>query len=148
MLLPSLERVALTIWMGATWSVGYLVAPVLFMQLDDRRLAGQLAGEMFDLVHLIGFVCGALLLLLASQSYGKAVIKAWRAWLLLLMLLLIAVIEFYIRPQMAELKAHDLFSNPQLSAEFAKLHGASSVCYLFNSLLGLVLVIGGVRKPT
>ena len=147
MLLPCLERVVLTVWMGATWSVGYLVAPVLFMQLDDRRLAGQLAGEMFDLVHLIGFVCGGLLLLLAFQSHGKAAIKAWRVWVLLLMVLMIAVIEFYIRPQMVELKAQDLFSNPQLSAEFARLHGASSVCYLVNSLFGLMLVIGGVRKP-
>lgn len=132
--------------MGATWSVGYLVAPVLFMQLDDRRLAGQLAGELFDLVHLIGFICGVLLLLLAWHSYGRMVLKAWRAWLLVAMVALIALIEFYIRPQMVELKALDLFSDPQLTAEFARLHGMSSVCYLINSLLGLVLILSGVRK--
>ncbi len=128
-----------------TWTVGYLVAPVLFQQLDSRMLAGQLMGEMFGLVHLIGAVCGGLLLLVALHSYGRRFLQAWRVWVLLIMLLLIALIEFYIRPQMVEIKAQGLFSDAQLAAEFGRLHGASSVCYLINSLLGLLLVIKGVR---
>ena len=139
-----LERLLLTLWMGATWSIGYLVAPVLFQVLDDRKLAGALAGQMFDKVHLLGAICGGLLLLLALSSQGRRVLQSWRVWVLVVMLLLIAAIELYIRPQMLELKAQDMFSNPQLAAEFGKLHGASSVCYLINSLLGLLLVFKGV----
>ncbi len=141
-----LERLALTIWMGATWTVGYLVAPILFKVLDDRRLAGSLAGEMFDVVHLLGAVCGGLLLTLLFADGIKKAFHNWRLWVLLTMLLLVAAIELYIRPQMELLKGQDMFSNPKLAAEFGKLHGISSVCYLINSLLGLLLVLKGVRK--
>ncbi len=140
-----IERLSITIWMGSTWTVGYLVAPVLFSLLDDRKMAGQLAGSMFTLVHMIGAVCGVLLLLMALYSHGRSFVQAWRVWVLLAMMLLMAVIELYIRPQMLELKAQDMFSNPQLAAEFGRLHGASSVCYLINSLLGLLILIKGVR---
>lgn len=141
------ERLLLTVWMGVTWSVGYLVAPVLFQTLDDRKIAGQLAGQMFDLAHIIGALCGVLLLLIAIYSHGRQAMYAWRPWVLVVMLLLIAIIELYIRPQMLELKSQDMFSSPQLAAEFGRLHGASSVCYLINSLLGVLLVIRGVRQP-
>ncbi|NOX26610.1 MAG: DUF4149 domain-containing protein, partial [Gammaproteobacteria bacterium] len=41
------ERILLTLWVGGTWTVGYIVAPVLFKFLEaDRQLAGALAGEM------------------------------------------------------------------------------------------------------
>ncbi len=140
-----LERLLLTVWIGATWTVGYLVAPLLFQLLDDRMLAGQLMGEMFGWVHIIGAVCGGLLLLIAGSHFGRRALYAWQIWVLVVMLLLIAIIELSIRPQMVEMKAQGLFSNAQLAAEFGRLHGISSVCYLVNSLLGLLLIMTGVR---
>jgi hypothetical protein len=38
---------ALTLWVGGFWAIGYLAAPMLFYNLDDRMLAGMLAGKMF-----------------------------------------------------------------------------------------------------
>ncbi|MCK5382667.1 MAG: DUF4149 domain-containing protein, partial [Gammaproteobacteria bacterium] len=35
-LIPSLERILLTLWVGSLWVVGFVVAPVLFAELDDR----------------------------------------------------------------------------------------------------------------
>ncbi|MCF6217771.1 MAG: DUF4149 domain-containing protein [Gammaproteobacteria bacterium] len=144
-----LERLLLTVWVGATWTVGYLVAPLLFRLLDDRMVAGQLMGEMFGLVHIIGAVCGGLLLLMAWAHFGRRTLYAWQMWVLVVMLLLIAIIELSIRPQMVEMKAQGLYSSAQFAAEFGRLHGISSVCYLVNSLLGLLLIMTGVRgvKP-
>ena len=36
----TLYAVALTLWIGALWTVGYVVAPTLFSTLSDRALAG------------------------------------------------------------------------------------------------------------
>ena len=40
------EKILLTIWVGAMWSVGYIVAPVLFQMLD-KPVAGNVAGQLF-----------------------------------------------------------------------------------------------------
>ena len=41
---PRLRRLALTLWLGGQWMVGWGVAPILFAQLDSQ-LAGALAGR-------------------------------------------------------------------------------------------------------
>jgi len=139
-----IEPLLLAFWVGGTWTIGYLVAPTLFATLDDRQLAGMLAGRMFDGIMLLGAICGGLLLAVACAHHGSRSLKAWRVWVLLAMLLMIAVIELWVRPQMVDLKAQGLFGNARLAAEFAKLHSISSVCYLVLSLLGIPLVIKGV----
>jgi hypothetical protein len=130
------ERILLTLWVGGLWSVGYIVAPALFANLDDRALAGTLAGVMFDIIAYVGLVCGALLLLF-NQLRASEPRFNWRALVLLVMLLLIAAGQFYLAPLIADLRAQGLVDAP----EFARLHGMAAVGYLITSLLGLVLVI-------
>ena len=36
--------VAITLWVGGLWAIGYIAAPVLFSSLGDRQLAGVVAG--------------------------------------------------------------------------------------------------------
>ena len=55
------ERILLTLWVGGLWAIGYIAAPTLFAMLDDRKLAGALAGQMFHIISYIGLVCGTLL---------------------------------------------------------------------------------------
>ena len=52
-----LQFVAITLWVGGLWAIGYIVAPSLFAHLDDRALAGMLAGKMFTLMAYIGLGC-------------------------------------------------------------------------------------------
>src|SRR3569623_1849958 len=54
------ERLLLAVWVGGMLAVGYLAVPVLFHMLDDRVLAGALAGEMFRYMNGVGLVCSAL----------------------------------------------------------------------------------------
>ncbi len=129
------ERILLTLWVGALWTIGYIVAPALFANLEDRALAGTLAGLMFELVAYIGIVCGALLLVF-NQLRRSERRRNWRAAVLLLMLLLVCVGQFVLAPAIGELRVAEVTD----SRAFAKLHAAASVLYLINSLLGLALV--------
>lgn len=135
------EQVLLTLWIGGLWIVGYLVAPTLFTALDDRATAGMLAGRMFTAMSYLGLFAGGLLLLGQWSRHGLA----WRTWLLIGMLILIAVGQFLIQPMMVELKAAGLPDDLSKS-EFGMLHGISSTLYLINSLLGLALVVAGLES--
>lgn len=132
------ERILLTLWVGVLWGVGFLAVPVLFAHLDDRMLAGRLAGEMFHLVSYIGFAAGALLLVAQLVRGGGR--PGWRGFVLAGMLLLVAVGEFVFQPMMAELKVGGLVEGTEQARDFARLHGLSSTLYLVTSLAGLVLV--------
>jgi hypothetical protein len=130
------ERILLTLWVGGLWAIGYMVAPALFANLDDRALAGSLAGVMFAIIAYVGLVCGGLLLLF-NQLKSRGGWFNWRALVLVAMLLVTAAGHFYLAPLIAELRAAGLADSP----EFARLHGVAAAGYLLTSLLGLLLVI-------
>ena len=140
------ERILLTLWVGGLWAIGYLAVPVLFHSLDDRRLAGEVAGQMFGVLSLVGLVCGTLLLVRAIYVAGKKWSSAWRVWSLVVMLALVAASAFVLQPMMQELKATGLLEGSTAAKHFGQLHGASSVMYLITSLLGLALVAAGPGK--
>ncbi len=142
------ERIALTLWVGGMWVTGYLVAPMLFSTLEDRALAGMLAGRMFSAMSYVGLVCVGLLLLAHFQKNWLNGWRQWRRWVLLAMLLVIVIGEFVLQPMMAELKAQGLDEGSAAQQRFGLLHGISSSLFLFNSLAGLALVIFGLEPET
>src|SRR3569623_1051804 len=99
------ERLLLAVWVGGMLAVGYLAVPVLFHMLDDRVLAGALAGEMFRYMNGVGLVCGALLLVSALVSSGPGGLRSWRSIVIAIMLAVAVTILFVLQPQMAALKA-------------------------------------------
>ena len=136
------ERILLTLWVGGLWTVGYVVAPALFANLDDRALAGTLAGVMFGIMAWIGLLC-AVVLLLSNQIRNPQQRLNWRALVLLAMLVLILVGQFLLAPMIAELRLAGAVAQP----EFARLHGLAAVAYLVTSVLGLALVAAPARTP-
>ena len=130
------ERILLTLWVGGLWTVGYIVAPALFANLDDRALAGTLAGVMFGIMAWIGLLCAALLLL-SNQIRNPQHRLNWRALVLLAMLVLTLIGQFLLAPMIADLRLAGVGGQ----AEFARWHGAASLAYLITSVLGLVLVV-------
>lgn len=133
------EQVTLTLWVGGMWIVGYVVAPVLFNMLDDRQLAGTLAGRMFMIMSYLGLLCGALLIVGQISLSGLTFYTNWRFWLLCTMLTVIIVGQFVLQPMMTELR--DAGLQGQAAAKFGRLHGISSALFMFNSLAGFVLVV-------
>jgi len=135
------ERFLLSLWVGGMWIVGYLVTPVLFKTLDDRQLAGKLAGIFFQYISVIGLVCGALLLLGAFIVARTDGFKRWRIWVLVTMIVLVAIGFFVLQPMMQELKLQGIVKGTEQAAQFGRLHGISSVLFLITSLCGLALVL-------
>ncbi len=140
------ERILLTLWIGGMWSVGYIVAPTLFAMLNDRSLAGAVAGQLFSIMSYIGLVAGSVLL--SAQFYRAEILwhRNWRIGVLLLMLLVIVIGQFYLQPLMAELKTAGLSEGSDNARRFGQLHGVASVLFLINSLLGLGLVVFGLQR--
>jgi len=142
------ERLLLTLWVGSLWAIGYVAVPIVFFTLDDRHLAGNVAIHMFDAVRLISFICGGVLLidlLLSTQSMAWR--RNWRIWAVLVMLFLIAVSQFILQPLMESLRAEGIVEGTKAARQFGQLHGVASILYLITSLLGLMLVIFGLRRP-
>ena len=137
-ILPVVERILLTLWVGSLWAVGFIVAPVLFSELDDRALAGSLAGSLFTLTRYLGLACGAMLLVLNGLRYRGI---NWRAIVFVSMLVLVVIGQFVVTPMVAELRLQGLTDTPR----FGQLHGMASVLFLLTSVLGLLLV--AVRSP-
>jgi len=138
------EKIILTLWVGGLWFAGYVVAPILF-QVVDKKTAGLVAGHVFTVTSYIGIACAVLLLLSLIFDSSVERLKNYRIWMLLVMLLLILIGQFILSPMMVELKQIGLDSNIEAAGRFAKLHGVSSILFLVNSVLGLVLVITGLH---
>lgn len=135
-LVPAFERILLTLWVGSLWVTGFMVAPVLFTSLDDRALAGSLAGELFGLTAWLGLGCGLALLVIGYLRSARA---GWRLWVTVSMLVLVAAGQFVLTPMIAELRSAGLSDSPR----FGQLHGIASILFLMTALLGLGLVAAG-----
>jgi hypothetical protein len=134
---------ALVFWVGGLWAIGYLAAPLLFYTLDDRMLAGMLAGKMFAAMAWVSIVCAIWLMLFRFTRYGADALKQGFFWIVLLMLLMTLAGHFGLQPILAQLKEAALPKDVMESLfrdRFATWHGVSSIVYLIQSLLGLVLV--------
>jgi len=140
----ALYLLAITLWVGGLWAIGYLVAPVLFSSLADRQTAGMVAGKLFALIGWVGLGSATYLIVFLVVRLGGGIFRSAAFWLVLLMALLTAVSQFGIQPLMAQLKADALpreVMESVLRDRFAAWHGFSSILYLVQSLLGLWLVV-------
>ena len=140
----SFYLVAITLWVGGLWAIGYMTAPVLFASLGDRQLAGLVAGKLFALIGWVGLGAATYLAVFLIGRWGGQVVKRAVFWLVILMALMTAASQFGIQPLMAQLKADALpreVMERVLRDRFATWHGISSILYLVQSLLGLWLVV-------
>ncbi len=134
------------VWAGSLWTIGYMVAPTLFSVLPSRETAGMIAGHLFRTQAMVGITIGVLQLVLCNVLIrrGAARYRALR-WIVLAMLICVLAGYFGVQTYMEGLKAKAQALNMAVSAspykaEFGMLHGVSSVIYLVQSLLALVLV--------
>lgn len=142
------ERVRVLIaalWAGSLWTVGYLVAPLLFATLG-RTTAGNIAGSVFLVEAWLSVFCAIVLIVTEmSTSKGRNAPERQRLlWLVLGMLGCVLVGYFGLHPFMAALRSAGgagAAMDAGASARFAVLHGISSLLYLIQSLLAVALVL-------
>ncbi len=142
--LDALALLLAAAWAGGLWAIGYLAAPVLFHSLDDRMLAGMLAGRMFTWMAWFGMLAGGYLLLHRLLRDGIGALRQAFFWAALLMLLLTLGGHFGIQPLLAQLKAEAGAMDVMQSVfadRFRTWHGVASIAYLAQSVLGVALVL-------
>ena len=133
----------LVLWIGGIWAIGYVAAPVLFASLGDKQLAGMLAGKLFEVMAWIGIASATYLLIYRIARDGGSALKALFFWAVMLMLALILIGLFGIQPIMQSLKDQAMphaVMQSVFADRFARWHGVSSILYLIQSAIGLLLV--------
>ncbi|MBK1734263.1 hypothetical protein CKO15_02990 [Halorhodospira abdelmalekii] len=139
MLMQAVERLLLTVWAGALWIVGFLVTPLLYRYTDETAVAAALAGELTQAVAWTSLLCAAVLIPAQLRYRIRPLAAHWRLWLLVILVVLVAVGEWWVRPPMVELtqQAVDV-------AYLSALRAAESL-YLIACAIALVLVLGGLQ---
>ncbi|HXF67765.1 MAG TPA: DUF4149 domain-containing protein [Burkholderiales bacterium] len=140
----ALQSVAVTLWVGGLWAIGFIVAPLLFSRLPDRALAGLLAGKLFTLIAWIGVACAAYLVVFRAARAGMACLKQGFFWVTLAMLALTLAGELGVQPVLEGLKVQALPREVMESVfrdRFLTWHGVASALYVIVSLLGVALVV-------
>ncbi|MFM8466466.1 MAG: DUF4149 domain-containing protein [Oxalobacteraceae bacterium] len=142
-LLNLARTLLVTLWAGSLWTVGYLAAPLFFITLQDRMLAGTIAGTLFRAEAWLSLACGLLLLVIfRADPYLPSRKSCTR--LVIGMLLCVLVGYFGLQPFMAEIRASAALTggvmDEVMRARFGLLHGVASGIYLIHSLLAVALV--------
>ena len=133
----------LVLWIGGIWAMGYVAAPLLFASLGDKQLAGVLAGKLFEAMAWIGIAAAAYLMLYRIVRDGGAALKTLFFWVVAVMLALTLAGHFGIQPIMQSLKDQAMphaVMQSVFADRIARWHGVSSILYLIQSALGLLLV--------
>ncbi|KWF87583.1 hypothetical protein WL94_17930 [Burkholderia cepacia] len=138
-------RLLSVVWVGSLLTIGYAVAPVLFKTLE-RMTAGLVAAQLFRIEAILGVVCGVLLLALSNQQVRRGSSEYRRVrWVVAAMVVCVLVGYFALQPFMNALRVAAMdagtdIANSPYASRFGMLHGVSSVFYLVESVLGLMLI--------
>ena len=134
------------LWVGSLLTVGYLVAPAIFSTMTDRQAAGMVAGSIFKLEAYLSLIVCIGLMVLANLLVNRG-LNQFRLirWLLLAMLLCSVAAAFVFIPWMNALRDNALAQGMPVMLSpsatlFGRLHGASSIFFMLQSLLGIFLV--------
>ena len=103
----------------------------------------MLAGKLFEVMAWIGIASATYLLIYRIARDGGSALKTLFFWAMVLMLALILIGLFGIQPIMQSLKDQAMphaVMQSVFADRFARWHGVSSILYLIQSAVGLVLV--------
>ncbi|EGF31292.1 putative transmembrane protein [Oxalobacteraceae bacterium IMCC9480] len=138
-----LRLLVIALWVGSLWTIGYLVAPTLFMTLADRVLAGTIAGTLFRVEAWLSVVMASLAFGLIAWSVAASRARTWMFRLTGIMLACTLLGYFGLQPMMAALReaAPGGVFSADARMQFGILHGVASGLYLIQSVLGIVLIL-------
>ena len=134
------------LWVGSLLAVGYLVAPAIFSTMTDRQVAGMVAGSIFKLEAYLSLIVCIGLMVLANLLVNRG-LNQFRLirWILLAILVCAIAASFILIPWMNTLRDDALLQGMPVMLSpsatlFGRLHGASSILFTLQSLLGVFLV--------
>jgi hypothetical protein len=151
-ILRFIEFLGLSLWLGTDVFLSFVVAPGAFRILGSRDQAGAMVGHSLWWMHLIGVICGIVILLarlVRTRSLASLVTPATLC--VLLMIALTVVSQHAVSPKMAALRVQmgsieaAAPGSPQL-AEFSRLHRFSVSLESGVLLAGLTALYLFVRE--
>ena len=92
------------LWAGSLWTIGYVVAPTLFLNLHDNVQAGTMVGFLLRSQAWLSIGCAVVLYVLVRFSTLEAAKKRSLSLLIVAMLACALVIHVGLQPAMARLK--------------------------------------------
>jgi hypothetical protein len=152
--LRTLEFLGLSLWLGSDVFLSFVVAPGAFRILGSRDAAGAMVGYALWWMHLIGVVCGIVVLLARLvRTRTFASLATPTALCVVLMILLTVVSQHAVSPKMAALRTQmgsiQAFqaraADSPLLAEFSRLHRISVSLESGVLLAGLAAIYLMVR---
>ena len=138
-----LANLLLVCWLGSVFALGAIAVPVLFSVLEDKQLAGMLAGKIISVGAWVGITAGVYLLLYRLFRDGAAAFKSLFFWLVLIMWLLTLAGHFGIQPILQNLKDQALplaVMQSVFADRFSQWHGISRILWIIQAMLGVILV--------
>ncbi|HYA96627.1 MAG TPA: DUF4149 domain-containing protein [Methylomirabilota bacterium] len=152
--LRTIEFLCLSLWLGSIAFLSFVVAPGAFSVLPGRDVAGTMVSYSLGRLHLLGLVCGGVLLLARlARLRGFGGFAAPAMFLVLAMMLLTGVSQFGVSSRMAQLR-RDMGSiekaGPQdpRRLEFDRLHQRSVALETGVLLAGLGALYFLTREAT
>ncbi|GGE68031.1 DUF4149 domain-containing protein [Massilia psychrophila] len=144
MLATRLRLLVAALWAGSLWTIGYVVAPTLFLNLNDNVQAGTMVGFLLRSQAWLSIGCAIILYALVKLSKIEPAQKRTLSLMIVAMLACALVIYVGLQPAMASLKeaagAAGLGGTPE-GRRFGILHGVSQMVYLVESVLGGALLV-------
>src|SRR6266705_2493237 len=129
--LRTVEFLGLSLWLGSDVFLSFVVAPGAFRILTSRDQAGAVVGFGLWGMHMIGVVCGIVILVARlTRTRTFASLATPTALCVVFMILLTVVSQHAVSPKMAELRVQmgsiqATAADSPLLAEFGKLHRIS-----------------------
>ena len=146
MLLLRMRLLVATFWVGSLWTIGYVVAPVLFSTLPDKVLAATIAGQLFRIEAWISVICAGLIMALLAIDKQNRHARQHKFVFAITGAMLVCTLIGYsgLQPMMASLRetaGPGGVMDSDVRRNFGILHGMSATIYLTQSLLGVALIL-------
>ncbi|MBU6460322.1 MAG: DUF4149 domain-containing protein [Proteobacteria bacterium] len=135
--------IALTLWIGGMWAIGFIVTPALFHVIPTQMVAGMVAGRLFRLTAWMGMACGGWLILYRLIRSGTHAFRQGSFWLIVAILTLTIIGQYYVAPVLHSLKHQALPLDVMQSvfrSRFSTWHGVANLLFIIQSLLGVWLI--------
>jgi Domain of unknown function (DUF4149) len=134
------------LWVGSFITIGFVVVPILFSSLGDRQVAGLVAANLFKVTAYFGVLISSILMVLSNYLVRHNLSQyRFTRWLLLGMLTCTIGAAFILIPWMNSLRDQALYLGLSVREStnavlFNRLHGASSILFMTQAILGSILV--------
>ena len=136
-------KLLIALWVGSLWWM-IVVANVIFDKVPTSYLAGLIAGQLFEYLSYFSLSVLTFVMFRLLKGEGWRVLKNSLFWISLLILFIVLMNLFGIKPFLETLKIQALPKEVMESIfadRFSLWHGVSSIAYLIHSLLATFLML-------